>query len=183
MLKSFGLSVPLGALTATAGTPGTRCLPAFPSNELLPSLNALYVSQLPKVGVRMSPPLPRIRLFPQFGVKSINFPGNILQLTLQFSKYRKQPLQTLSKLLIPLALILVKPEVVLIFPHNFILLNLPRNAHPLSSLFFLKHTIISFLPFLNEHLLYIPAIIHVKALIISITLCSNTYLLLHSHSS
>ncbi len=49
-------------------------------------LNALYVSQLPKVGVSMSPPLPRIRLFPQFGVKSINFPGNILLLTLQFLK-------------------------------------------------------------------------------------------------
>ncbi len=84
VLKPFGQSVPLGALTATAGTPGTKCLPSFPSNELLPSLNTLYVSQLPKVGVRMSPPLPRIRLFLQFGVKSINFPRNILQLTLQF---------------------------------------------------------------------------------------------------
>ncbi len=44
VLKPFGLSVPPGALTATAGTPGTKCLPFFPSNEPLPSLNALYVS-------------------------------------------------------------------------------------------------------------------------------------------
>ncbi len=52
---------------------------------------------------------------------------------------RIQLLQTLSKLLIPLALILAKSAVVLIFPHKFIPLNLPRNAHPLSSLFLLKH--------------------------------------------
>ncbi len=62
--------MPPGALTATTGTPCTKCKPLFPSNEPLPSSNALYVSQLPKVGMHVFPPLPRIRPFPQFGVKS-----------------------------------------------------------------------------------------------------------------
>ncbi len=86
MLKPSLLTVPPGALNATAGTLCTKCQPLFPSNEPLPSLNALYVSQLPNVGMRMFPPLPRIRPFPLFGVKSINFPITTLSLTPQFFK-------------------------------------------------------------------------------------------------
>ncbi len=38
------LSLPPGTLTATTVTPCTKCQPLFPSNEPLPSLNALYAS-------------------------------------------------------------------------------------------------------------------------------------------
>ncbi len=85
LLKPFVLNVPPGALTATAGTSCTKCQPLFPSNEPPLSLSALriaYVSQLPKAGKRMFPPLPRIHPFLQFGIKSINFLGNTLLLFL-----------------------------------------------------------------------------------------------------